>query len=186
MNNRKTRVCPMEKAGLLDNRFRRWFQNPTKILAPYIKEGMTALDLGCGPGYFSIDLAKLVGQPGKVIAADLQDEMLQRLRNKIAGTELEQRITLHLCQPDKIGLAEKVDFILLFYMVHEIPDQSRLFTELATILKPDGQILIVEPSFHVSKQAFDLMLRIAQGAGFMPAERPKMLLSKGVVLHHNK
>lgn len=186
MSDNKNRVCPVKLAGGLDNRFRRWIQNPTKILKPYIEEGMTALDLGCGPGFFSIELAKLVGQTGKVIAADLQDGMLQKLRNKILGTELEPCITLHLCQQDKIGLNEPVDFILMFYMVHEIPDTVRLFSELKTILNPDGKVLIVEPSFHVSKKEFEDMLRIAQDAGFIPAEQSKMLLSKVVVLQHNK
>lgn len=84
----KTRVCPVEMAGSLDNRIRRWVQDPQKILAPYIAEGMTVLDLGCGPGFFSIDMAQMVGKSGRVIAADLQEGMLQKLRDKIQGTEL--------------------------------------------------------------------------------------------------
>jgi ubiquinone/menaquinone biosynthesis C-methylase UbiE len=93
----KHRVCSVERAGSLDNRIRRWIQDPQKILRPYIEEGMTVLDLGCGPGHFSIALAQMVGKSGRVIAADLQEEMLQKLRDKIQGTELEERITLHKC-----------------------------------------------------------------------------------------
>ncbi|MFB3895639.1 MAG: class I SAM-dependent methyltransferase [bacterium] len=182
MSDRKNRVCPVELAGGLDNRFRRWIQNPTKILAPYIKEGMIALDLGCGPGFFSIELAKLVGQTGKVIAADLQDGMLQKLRNKIQGTELEQRITLHLCQPDKIGVVDTVDFVLLFYMVHEIPEPHRLFSELSAIVKPEGRMLIIEPIFHVSNKMFKHTIQLTQTAGFIAIERPKVLFSKSVLL----
>lgn len=52
MNEVKNRVCPVELAGSLDNKIRKWFQNPQKILAPYIKEGMKVLDIGCGPGFF--------------------------------------------------------------------------------------------------------------------------------------
>ena len=70
-------VCPAALAGSLDNRIRRWFQNPQKILSPYIKEGMTVLDIGCGPGFFSVEIAHLVGKTGRVIAADLQEGMLQ-------------------------------------------------------------------------------------------------------------
>ena len=57
-----TRVCPVEKADRLDTRIRRWLQNPQKILKPYIKEGMTVLDFGCGPGFFSVDMAQMVGR----------------------------------------------------------------------------------------------------------------------------
>ncbi len=182
MSDRKNRICPVEKADSLDTRFRRWFQNPKKILKPYIKEGMTVLDLGCGPGFFSVELAQMVGSSGKVIAADLQKGMLEKLKEKIKGTELEKRITLHKCEEDKIGLTENVDFVLTFYVVHEIPDQDKLFAEIETLLKPNGQILIVEPPFHVSKSAFENTIQKARAAGFTEVERPKVLFNKAVIL----
>lgn len=118
------RVCPIEKAAGLDNKIRRWFQNPRKILSPYIRHGMTVLDMGCGPGFFTIDIAELVGQTGRVIAVDLQDGMLEKLRAKIKGTESERRIVLHQCNESTIGIIERIDFVLAFYVVHEIPDQE--------------------------------------------------------------
>ena len=54
MIEERNRVCPVELAGSLDGRVRGWLQNPGKILAPYVREGMTVLDVGCGPGFFSI------------------------------------------------------------------------------------------------------------------------------------
>ena len=74
-------ICPVEYAGVLDNNIRRLIQNPRKILKPYIKEGITILDFGCGPGFFSIQTAKMLSGTGKVIAADIQEGML----NKING-----------------------------------------------------------------------------------------------------
>ncbi len=182
MSNRKNRVCPVERAGSLDNRIRRWFQNPQKILSPYIREGMKVLDFGCGPGFFTIEIARLVGKSGRVIAADLQEGMLDRLRRKIKGTELEERIILHKTEADKIGLSEKVDFILAFYMVHEIPDQERFFKEAVTLLNPDGQMLIVEPPFHVSRSGFERTMEKAKKAGFILVERPKVFLGKTALL----
>ncbi len=182
MSDRNKRVCPVERAGSLDNRMRRWLQNPQKILEPYIEEGMTVLDLGCGPGFFSIDMAQMVGKYGRVIAADLQEGMLQKLRDKIQGTELEERITLHKCEENKIGVSEEIDFVLAFYVVHEVPNQEEFFNEIAVILKPKGQVLVVEPPFHVSKSAFEETIRKARNAGFTLVERPKVLLSKTAVL----
>jgi ubiquinone/menaquinone biosynthesis C-methylase UbiE len=182
MSDSGKRVCPVGLAGHLDNRFRRWIQNPEKILKPYIEEGMTVLDVGCGPGFFSIDMAKIVGKSGRVIAADLQEGMLEKLRNKIKGTELEKRITLHQCDRDRIDLSERVDFVLLFYMVHEVPDVEGLFSEIETILKPKGLVLVVEPPFHVSKKAFENMVKKASDTGLSVVERPHILLSKAVVL----
>lgn len=182
MSDRKNRVCPVERAGSLDNKIRRWLQNPQKILRPYIEEGMTVLDLGCGPGFFSIDMAQMVGKSGRVIAVDLQEGMLQKLRGKIHGTELGERITLHKCEENKIGVSENVDFILAFYMVHEVPNQEEFFNEIKTILKPNGQVFIIEPPFRVSKTAFEETIRKARDAGFTDVERPKVLLSKAVIL----
>jgi ubiquinone/menaquinone biosynthesis C-methylase UbiE len=176
------RVFPVERAGTLDNRFRRWFQNPRKILSPYIKQGMTVLDLGCGPGFSSIDMAQMVGKSGRVIAADLQKGMLQKLSDKIQGTEFGERIRLHKSEENRIGVPEKVDFTLAFYVVHELPNQNKFFEELKSILKPTGQALVVEPSFRVSKMAFEETLRKARDAGFILAKGPKVFLSKTAIL----
>ena len=182
MSDSNKRVCPAGIAGSLDNRIRRWVQNPQKILGPYIEEGMIVLDIGCGPGFFSIDIAKMVGKSGRVIAADLQEGMLQKLKNKIQGTELEKRVTLHKCDENRIGLSEQVDFILLFYMVHEVPNVEGLFSEIETILKPKGLVFIVEPPLHVSKKAFENTVKKANDAGLSVVERPNLFLSKAVVL----
>lgn len=176
------KVCPVEIAGGLDNSLRRWIQNPEKILKPYIKPGMVVLDLGCGPGFFTIEMAKLLNGQGKVIAADLQEGMLEIIRQKIHETELEQRIILHKCQSETIGITEKVDFILAFYMVHEVPNQDKLFQELKSILKPEGKIFIVEPNFHVPKKSFNNMLERVKNLGFEITEQPKSFLNRAVVL----
>jgi ubiquinone/menaquinone biosynthesis C-methylase UbiE len=182
----KDRICPVEKAGGLDNKIRRLLQNPQKILKPYINKGMTVLDLGCGPGFFSIEIANLLFDTGKVIAADLQEGMLDRVRKKINGTELEQRITLHKCQEESIDLDQKVDFVLAFYMVHEVPNQDKLFKELKSILKPNGQIFIIEPKFHVSKKSFDSMIDRIISIGLEIKDSPKVFFSRTIVLENKE
>lgn len=177
-----SRICPVEGAGGLDNSIRRFLQDPVKLLKPFIREGMTVLDLGCGPGFFSVEIAKLVGDTGKVIAADLQEGMLEKVIKKIRGTKLEQRVELHQCLSDKIGVTEKVDFVLAFYMIHEVPDQDKLFSELKSILKPNGKIYIIEPKIHVPGKAFDEMLLRIEGLGFKIVDRPKVFFSRSVLL----
>lgn len=176
------RVCPVEKAGLLDNRLRRLLQNPRKILKGQIREGMTVLDVGCGPGFFTIEMADMVGSSGRVIAADLQDGMLQIIKSKVQGTELESRITLHKCSETGIGVTEKIDLALVFYMLHEVPDQKAFLTEIAGMLSPDGGILVVEPSFHVSPNDFAASVEIAKSVGLTDVERPRVPMSKTVLL----
>jgi ubiquinone/menaquinone biosynthesis C-methylase UbiE len=183
MDSQRNRVCPVKLANSLDNTIRRWLQNPQKILAPYIKEGMTVLDIGCGPGFFSIEMAKMIGKNGKVISADLQEGMLQKLSNKIKGTELEERIKLVKCDKSKINISEQVDFILAFFMVHEVPDKNSFFGELKNVLKGKGQLLLAEPRlFHVSRKEFELTIMLAKDKGFKIYQGPKLLFSWSAIL----
>ena len=69
-----SRICSWKIAFALDNPIRRLIHDPKKILGGYIEPGQTVLDIGCGPGTFSIAMAKMVGESGKVIAVDVQEE----------------------------------------------------------------------------------------------------------------
>lgn len=183
MANERNRICPVELASSLDNKTRRWLQNPHAILAPFVKGGMKVLDIGCGPGFFSIEMAKMVGASGQVISVDLQQGMLQELARKVKGTALESRIKPVQCENDKINVSDEVDFILAFYMVHEVPDKTSLFKQLRAVLKKDGRLLLVEPKlFHVSKKEFELTLEEAESTGFKVTEGPRLLMSWSAVL----
>jgi ubiquinone/menaquinone biosynthesis C-methylase UbiE len=143
---------------------------------------MTVMDYGCGPGFFTLAMADMVGRSGKVVAADLQQGMLEKLRDKIRGSALADRITLHRCREGRIGVSDTVDFVLAFYVVHEIPDQGSFFKELAAILSAEGKVLMVEPPLHVSKAAFLESVGIAQKAGLTAKTGPSVMLSKTAIL----
>ena len=181
-----SRTCPVELAGGLDNSVRKFLQNPQKLLKPFISKGMTVLDLGCGPGFFSIEIAKMLLDSGKVIAADLQVGMLEKISKKIKGTELERRIEIHKCEDTKVGVTENVDFVLAFYMIHEVANQELLFGELKSILKSDGKIYIIEPKLHVSKKSFELMINRIKNIGFEVIDGPKVFFSRTAVLTKEK
>lgn len=176
------KVCPVELAGSLDTRIRRWFQNPRRMLEPYVQEGMNVLDFGCGPGFFTLEIANLVGPTGHVIAADLQKGMLEKVRAKIAGTTFEKRVELLQCQVHGIGISAMVDFVLAFYVVHELPNAFGFFSDVRQLLQPDGQVLVVEPPVHVSRAAFEKSLSDARQAGFIVTSRPRMIANKAALL----
>lgn len=184
MNEQKTKVCPVELSGSLDNKLRRWLQNPNKLLAPYLKPEMKVLDMGCGPGFFTIEIAKMIGSDGKVFSVDLQEGMLNQIKKKIKGTELEKRIHLIKSGVDNFVVPDKVDFILAFYMIHEVPNKENLFKLLKNILDENGQFLVVEPKlFHVSKKEFELTLQKAEQAGFKITNGPKLPFSHAAILN---
>lgn len=182
----KHRVCPVERAGHLEGRLRSWIQNPEKILGPYVRKGMAVLDMGCGPGFFSVPMARMVGETGRVVACDLQTGMLKKLADKIEDTDIQERIILHQCQENRIGVSGAFDFALAFYMIHELPDQQSFFKELSGLMKKDGKVFIVEPPFHVSRADFSKTLMMAEATGFSTVSRPKFLFSKAVVLQCGK
>lgn len=167
---------------MLDNPFRCFLQDPKKILAGHIKPGMTAIDIGCGPGNFTRVMAAMAGESGSVIAIDLQKEMLQHAQEKCRNGRSFAPITWHQCGPDSLGITASADFVLSFYMVHEVPDQGRLFHEVFALLKPGGKYFIVEPVFHVTDEAFDTTLATAKQAGFRVAGQPSLPLSRTVLL----
>jgi ubiquinone/menaquinone biosynthesis C-methylase UbiE len=178
----RNNVCSVERAGALDISLRKLVHNPRKILKPFVKEGMTVADIGCGPGFFTIEMAKIVGHRGNVTAVDLQEGMLEIVRKKTENTSLRNTIEFHNCQANKIGLSKLFDFILVFYMLHEVPDQKSFLAELNGILKPEGKILLVEPKFHVTKKDFDNSELIMHIAGFTVLNRPEIFFSRSVVL----
>ena len=144
-------VCPWWGGYFIDNWLRRLVHHPERILSPYLAPGMTALDFGCGMGMFAIGAARLVGQTGRVVAVDLQQQMLGVLMNRAKKAGVADRIETHRCERDAIGICPPVDFALAFYSAHEVPSLDRLFREIYDCVRPGGRFLLVEPVGHVGK-----------------------------------
>jgi ubiquinone/menaquinone biosynthesis C-methylase UbiE len=174
-------VCPWWLCATFDNPLRRLIHNPERILAGLVQPGATVLDLGCGMGYFSIPLARLVGPGGKVICVDLQEQMLAGVRRRAERTGVADRIRLHRAGTDGLGLTETVDFALAFWMLHEVPDQAAFLAEVRACLKPGSRLLIVEPRAHVSAAALERSVEAAHRAGLLPIGRPDVALSRAAL-----
>jgi ubiquinone/menaquinone biosynthesis C-methylase UbiE len=173
-------ICPWWFGYTFDNPLRRLFHDPAAMLAGLVGEGDTVADIGCGLGYFSIGLAGIVGRGGKVIAIDVQPEMIERARRRAERRGVADVIEFRVCAPDRLGLAERLDFALAFWMLHEVPRQSALLAEVRSALEPGGRLLIVEPKGHVGRERFDASVRRAIAAGFEVAPGPPVRLSRAV------
>jgi SAM-dependent methyltransferase len=178
-------TCPWWLGTFLLNPFRRLAQKPSRILGPFVRPGMLVVEPGCGMGFFTLDLARMVGPGGRVVAVDLQEKMLAGLRRRAARAGLEGRIDTRLAQPDRLGIADlagRVDLVLVFYVVHEVREPAAFFAEIAASLRSDGAVLVVEPPLHVSRAAFEKSLAIAEGSGLRVARRPRIGPNKVALL----
>jgi ubiquinone/menaquinone biosynthesis C-methylase UbiE len=182
----RKRVCPWWLCFTFDNPLRKLLHNPEAILSPYVRPGSNVIEIGAGMGYFSIPLAKIVGPVGHVTAIDIQARMLSALAKRAQRCGVSESITVHLASPDSLGHHPRVDFILAFWMVHEVPDQRRLLAEVYGLLKPGGLFLLVEPMVHLPKKNFLRTLETAKEIGFFIKENPKIRISYSALLTSDK
>jgi ubiquinone/menaquinone biosynthesis C-methylase UbiE len=146
---------------------------------------MTALDLGCGLGVFTLPMARMVGDTGRVVAVDLQQEALDQVVGRAEKDGLASRIEPRRCEAESLcidDLAGRVGFALAFWMVHEVPDAGRFFAELRAAMVPGGHVWMAEPIFHVSKKGFEASIEEALERGFREVARPRVAFSRAVVL----
>ena len=139
MSNHDKRFDPQKRHGLLsEERQARW--NPPQFLQQFaLRPGQAALDLGCGPGFWTLPLAEIVGPTGKVWALDVSQEMLDTL--------VEQQPPAHvipiLGELPQIGLETAVaDFIWTAFVYHEV--DGDLAAEMLRVSRPGGQVAILE------------------------------------------
>jgi ubiquinone/menaquinone biosynthesis C-methylase UbiE len=171
------RVCPWWLGYLLASPLRRLWHDPVKVLAPYVREGMTVLEPGPGMGFFTLELGRMVGPTGRVVAVDIQPRMLSRLKRRAARAGVLARVNARSTAPDTLGVADlagAVDFTLAFFLVHELPAVEQFFSEVARASKQGAGLLFTEPAGHVKEADFEVELEAAIHAGFELVERPAL------------
>lgn len=170
-------VCPWWLGYFLSSPLRRFRHKPEVILKYHVDYSMTVLDIGPGMGFFTIPMAKMVGVHGRVIAVDLQEKMIESLRKRADKEGVSNIIETRVCAEDSLGiedLEERVNFVLAFAVVHEVPDAQSLLEQVYAVLKKGGKLLVSEPKGHVKKRDFDHNINIARQLGFEVLENPQI------------
>jgi len=175
------KVCTWWHAYCFDNPLRHLLHRPRMIFAPWLGAGMTALDIGCGMGIFTMGMARMVGERGRVIAVDLQQEMLDVLRRRAERAGLAGRIRFHRCEPDRLGVEGPVDFALAFWSIHEMQDALAVAREVRACLRPEGHFLVAEPCMHVSGPEFRATVAAIGAAGLRPCAGPQIAISRAAL-----
>jgi SAM-dependent methyltransferase len=169
-------VCPWWLGYFLVNPLRRLWQHPARLLGPYLAEGMTVLEPGCGMGYFTLDVARIVGRRGRVVAVDVQPRMLAGLRRRAGRAGLLDHIELRDAGGAGLGVADlagRVDLALVLHVLHEGDGTRSFLGEIHDARRPGGRLLLVEPRGHVSETEFTESVSVAHEVGFVDVGRPR-------------
>jgi ubiquinone/menaquinone biosynthesis C-methylase UbiE len=160
------------------------WQKPDEVLRVLaLRDGQVACDIGAGPGYFALRMARAVGSRGHVFAVDVEPRMLDRLRERIAKSG-ERHVTPVLAlDDDPLLVAASCDLILVVDTFHHFPDGVAYLRRLTAALKPGGRIVNID--FHKRelpvgppidhKVARDDFVALAARAGLAVVEEPTFL-----------
>ena len=140
-----SRLFPPEQLGMLEGPDRAAWQRPDEIMdALRIGEGSTVADLGAGGGWFTMRLADRVGPNGKVYAEDVQSQMIEAIKRRVARAQLQNRVFPILGTEADPRLPEPVDAVLIVDSIHEMQQPVVVLRNVASKLKPQGRIGIIE------------------------------------------
>ncbi|HEY7123944.1 MAG TPA: class I SAM-dependent methyltransferase [Ktedonobacterales bacterium] len=118
--------------------------DPYEILRAFdVKPGMVLADLGCGPGFFTLPAAELVGPTGLVYAVDVQQEMVDALRSRLAQAEVKNVVVRRSSEVEPSLPLASVDLAILAYMLHEVEQRAKFLLATKRLLKSDGRIVVI-------------------------------------------
>ena len=162
--------CPATLSWLVDNSLRRAYMRP--VLGRIgIQPGERVLELGPGPGAFTVGAAERAGPEGRLIAVDIQPVMIARVDQRVqeAGvTNVETHVASAHCLPLGDG---SVDRAFLITVLPEIPDRARALAELRRVLRPGGVLSITEEFYDPDYLFLTETVRLVEAAGFRLEER---------------
>ncbi len=143
---RQPRPMPHQMAAWLEHPARLAYRNPGETLGLFgLFNGMTVLDLGCGTGLFTAEMARMVGAAGTVHAVDLQPPLLAQARARMEKLGLAGRVNFHAVGAYDLPLDDSsVDVAVLIAVLGEIQDRTRALAEVRRVLKPGARLAISE------------------------------------------
>lgn len=162
--------CPNSLSWLVDNPIRRRYLPPI-LDRVGIQSGDHVLELGPGPGTFTPEAAHRAGPEGRLIAVDIQPEMIAQVEARVREAGLTNTET-HVASAHALPLeADSVDRAFLVTVLPEIPDQDRALTELRRVLKPGGILSITEEFYDPDYQFPVETIQRVTSAGFVVDQR---------------
>lgn len=136
---------PKAYLAMLDDPKRDAYQKPHEVItALKLKEGEVIADIGAGSGYFTLRLARHVGETGRVYAVDVSPEMIVHMNRRIRDLKVKNVVSI-LAAPDDPLLADaSVDRFFICDTWHHIENRDRYLALLKKMLKPGGEVVMVD------------------------------------------
>lgn len=160
-------ACPAWLAVLLENPYMNRLAGAEVILdRAGISEGLAVLDVGCGTGRIALPAARRVGPAGRVVALDLQPEMLQRTEARVMESGFGNVETVLAGIGEGAVPGEIFDRAILVTVLGEIVDQAAGLAEIHAGLKPGGILSVTEVLPDPHYQSRKRVRRLAEAAGF--------------------
>ncbi len=145
MGREIAQVMGYQAAGWLERKEREKEEEPAKLLkALELKDGMVVADVGAGSGYYTFRMAPLVGPKGKVLAVDVQDQMLALIKDKAKKEGVTNVEPVKGTEKDPKLPAGGVDLALMVDVYHEFAFPYEMAEKLVAALKPGGRLVFVE------------------------------------------
>ena len=175
----------------LDRPERQNEERPTMVIdALGLRGGEVVADLGAGSGYFSFRIAPKVGNAGKVLAVDVQDEMLQTIRTRMVAQKVTNVEAVKASETDPHLRANSVDIVLMVDVYHELSYPFEVLTKVREALKPDGRVVFVEyrkedpgvPIKPVHKMSVEQLEKEMQVIGLAHVQTLETLPSQHIVI----
>jgi ubiquinone/menaquinone biosynthesis C-methylase UbiE len=162
--------CPASFSWLVHNPIRRRYMRPI-LDRVGLRPGERILELGPGPGAFTVDAARRVGPEGRLVVVDIQPEMIAQVERRVRAAGLAN-VEMHVASAYDLPLADaSVDRAFLITVLPEIPDRARALAELRRVLKPGGVLSITEEFLDPDYLFAGETIRLVEAAGLRLARR---------------
>ena len=167
------RPCPWWLRYLLENPYmEKWTGASALIERIGLGPGMKVLDVGCGPGRLAIPFAKHVGPEGQVVAFDLQERMLDIVRQRVVEHRLANVHLIHgTAGQGSMPWKEFFDRVVLVTVFGEIRNKRQALQAIFGALKSGGILSVTEVLPDPDYQTVGTVLRLCRQAGFHPGSR---------------
>lgn len=156
-------VMGYQGAGWLERTEREKEEEPAKLLAALdLKRGMVVADLGAGSGYHAFRIAPVVGNAGKVLAVDIQPQMLKLIADKAKAAGVTNVEPVQAAEQNPNLPTNGVDLILMVDVYHELSHPFEVTEKLVAALKPGGRLVFVEFRLEDSKVPIKLVHKMSE------------------------